>query len=68
MFSDSFDSHMSIAHIYCNGDKVYAACGLTTICYNLNTQTIDWTYKSTESYNYMANDVVVNNNIVFLTY
>jgi len=66
VFSDSFDSHMSIAHIYCNGDKVYAACGLTTICYNLNTQTIDWTYKSTESYNYMANDVVVNNNIVFL--
>ncbi len=60
------DKDMSIAHIYCDGDKIYAACGLTTICYNLNTQIIDWTYKSTESYNYMTNNVVVNNGIVFL--
>ena len=60
------DKSMYIAHIYCDNDKVFAACGLTTICYNLNTQTIDWTYKSTESYNYMTNNVVVNDGIVFL--
>ena len=66
VFSDSLDSTTSIALIDCDGDKIYAACGLTTICYNLNTQNIDWTYKSTESYNYMTNNVVVNNGIVFL--
>lgn len=66
VFSDAFDGHASIVRIYCDGDRVFAACGLTTICYNLNTQTIDWTYKSSESYNYMTNQVVVNNNVVFL--
>jgi len=66
VYSDSLDSHMSISFIYCNGDKIYAACGLSTICYNLDTQVIDWTYKSTESYNYMANHVVVNDGVVFL--
>jgi len=60
------DKDMSITHIYCNEDKIYATCGLTTICYNLNLNIIEWTYKSTESYNYMTNHVVVNDSIVFL--
>ena len=64
--SDFFDKKMLIAYISSNGDKVYAACGLTTICYNLITQTIDWTYKSTEAYNYMTNRIVVNDGVVFL--
>ena len=66
VYSELFEPDMSISHIYSDGGKIYAACGLTTICYNLNTQIIDWTYKSTESYNYMTNNVVVNNGIVFL--
>lgn len=64
--SDFFDKKMLIAYISCHGDKVYAACGLTTICYNLNTLTVNWTYKSTESYNYMTNQIVVNDGIVLL--
>lgn len=66
VYSDFIDNTMLIARIYCDGDKIYAACGLTTICYNLSSQTIEWTYKSTESYNFMTNDVIVNNNTVFL--
>jgi hypothetical protein len=66
MHSDFFDKKMLIAYISCHGDKVYAACGLTTICYNLNTLTVNWTYKSTESYNYMTNQIVVNDGIVLL--
>lgn len=66
VFSDSLDSSASIASIYRDGEKLYAASSLTAICYNLNTQIIDWTYKSTESYNYMTNNVVVDDNIVFL--
>lgn len=60
------DKDMLIARIYCDDDKIFAACGLTTVCYNLNTQTVEWTYKSTESYNYMTNNVVVNDGVVFL--
>ncbi len=66
IFSDSIDKEMLIAHIYLVEDKIYAACGLTTICYNLNTQGLDWTYKSKEAYNYMTNRIVVNDGVVFL--
>jgi outer membrane protein assembly factor BamB len=66
IYSDFIDKEMLIARIYLVEDRIYVACGLTTICYNLNTNVVEWTYKSTESYNFMTNDVIVNNNTVFL--
>ncbi len=62
----NYKNNLLIARIYCIEDRVFAAYGLSTICYNLNTQAIEWTYNSTESHNYMTNDVIVNNNTVFL--
>lgn len=55
-----------INHNFLVGHKIYFAAGRMSCCYNITLNTIDWTYKSTESYNYMTNNVVVDDNIVFL--
>lgn len=60
------DYDFPINHNLLVDSKIVFTCGRISSCYNIATNTIDWTYKSTESYNYMTNQVVVNNDIVFL--
>lgn len=60
------NNEMLIARIYGIEDNVFVSFGLSTICYNLNTQSIIWCYNSNESYNDMTNRIVVNDDIVFL--
>ncbi len=48
------------------GNKIFFTAGRMSSCFNISSNTLEWTYKSTESYNYMTNKVVVNNGVVFL--
>jgi len=60
------DKGQTINDMVSANNRVYLACGRTTFCYNPNSESIEWSFSSLESYNYMANHIIVNNNIVFL--
>lgn len=60
------DEGQTINDIISTNNRVYFTCGRTTFCYNPNIDSIEWSFSSLESYNYMANHIIVNNNIVFI--
>ncbi|MDD3079977.1 MAG: PQQ-binding-like beta-propeller repeat protein [Paludibacter sp.] len=60
------DEGQTINDIACAINKVFFVCGRETFCYNPNNESIEWSFYSQESYNYMANHILTNNNIVFL--
>jgi len=60
------DKGNPINRIYLYNQKVYLVYGRTSSCYNTITSTIEWTFTSVESFNFMTNHIVVNDNIVFL--
>jgi outer membrane protein assembly factor BamB len=62
----SSDYDFPINHNILVENKIFFTAGRMASCYNISSNTIEWTYKSTESYNYMTNNVVVNEGVVFL--
>lgn len=55
-----------INHNILVGNKIFFTAGRMSSCYDVCSNSFEWTYKSTESYNYMTNNVVVNDGVAFL--
>lgn len=60
------DEGQTINEMISANNKVYIVCGRTTFCYNPNSDSTEWSFSSVESYNYMANHIIVTEDVIFL--
>jgi len=60
------DESYSFNDLFVLNDKLFYTSGRVCACYNFEKMEKEWTYRSAEPFNYMANRLVVSDSIIFL--